>query len=70
MLKILVLVSGGGTNLQAILDAVDDGTVTNAESSAVHEALGSRTPSAASAVWTSLRTLLAIARHLQTPDAL
>lgn len=35
MLKILVLVSGGGTNLQAILDAVDDGTVTNAEVAAV-----------------------------------
>ena len=31
MLKIGVLVSGGGTNLQAILDAIDAGTVTNAE---------------------------------------
>ena len=31
MLKIAVLVSGGGTNLQAILDAIDDGTITNAE---------------------------------------
>lgn len=30
MLKVLVLVSGGGTNLQAILDAVDSGEVTNA----------------------------------------
>nr|WP_296156378.1 phosphoribosylglycinamide formyltransferase [uncultured Blautia sp.] len=31
MLKLGVLVSGGGTNLQAILDAIDAGTVTNAE---------------------------------------
>ena len=31
MLKLGVLVSGGGTNLQAILDAIDEGTVTNAE---------------------------------------
>lgn len=31
MLKVGVLVSGGGTNLQAILDAVDNGTVTNAK---------------------------------------
>ena len=30
MLKLGVLVSGGGTNLQAILDAIDDGTITNA----------------------------------------
>lgn len=29
MLKIAVLVSGGGTNLQAILDAINDGTITN-----------------------------------------
>ena len=29
MLKIVVLVSGGGTNLQAIIDAVDNGTITN-----------------------------------------
>ncbi|MBR6626845.1 MAG: phosphoribosylglycinamide formyltransferase [Lachnospiraceae bacterium] len=29
MLKVVVLVSGGGTNLQAIIDAVADGTVTN-----------------------------------------
>ncbi len=29
MLKIAVLVSGGGTNLQAIIDGVDDGTITN-----------------------------------------
>lgn len=29
MLKIIVLVSGGGTNLQAIIDAVANGTVTN-----------------------------------------
>ncbi len=31
MLKVGVLVSGGGTNLQAILDAVDSGRITNAE---------------------------------------
>lgn len=29
MLKIAVLVSGGGTNLQAIMDAIDDQTITN-----------------------------------------
>lgn len=31
MLKIAVLVSGGGTNLQAIIDAIDAGAITNAE---------------------------------------
>lgn len=31
MLRVLVLVSGGGTNLQAIIDAVDAGKITNAE---------------------------------------
>lgn len=31
MLRVGVMVSGGGTNLQAILDAVDAGKVTNAE---------------------------------------
>lgn len=35
MLKVAVLVSGGGTNLQAILDSVDDGVITNAEISLV-----------------------------------
>ena len=30
MLRVCVLVSGGGTNLQAILDAMDHGAVTNA----------------------------------------
>ena len=35
MLKIAVLVSGGGTNLQAIIDAMADGTITNAEISVV-----------------------------------
>ncbi len=30
MLKIAVLVSGGGTNLQAIMDAIDAGAITNA----------------------------------------
>ena len=31
MLRVLVLVSGGGTNLQAIIDRVADGTITNTE---------------------------------------
>lgn len=31
MLKVLILVSGGGTNLQAIIDRVQDGTITNTE---------------------------------------
>ena len=31
MLRVVVLVSGGGTNLQAIIDKVKDGTVTNTE---------------------------------------
>ena len=31
MLKICVCVSGGGTNLQAIIDAIDNGTITNAQ---------------------------------------
>lgn len=31
MLRVGVMVSGGGTNLQAILDAVDNGTITNAK---------------------------------------
>ena len=31
MLKVGVMVSGGGTNLQAILDAIDNGTITNTE---------------------------------------
>lgn len=31
MLRVGVMVSGGGTNLQAILDAIEAGTVTNAE---------------------------------------
>ena len=35
MLKVAVLVSGGGTNLQAILDAIDSGRITNAEVSLV-----------------------------------
>lgn len=30
MLKLAVLVSGGGTNLQAIMDAIDSGRITNA----------------------------------------
>ena len=35
MLKMAVLVSGGGTNLQAILDNIRDGGITNAEISVV-----------------------------------
>ena len=35
MLKVAVCVSGGGTNLQAILDRVEDGTITNTEISLV-----------------------------------
>ena len=31
MLKLAVCVSGGGTNLQAIIDAIDNGTITNAK---------------------------------------
>lgn len=35
MLKLAVLVSGGGTNLQAIIDGMADGRITNAEISVV-----------------------------------
>lgn len=35
MLKIAVLVSGGGTNLQAIIDRIQDGRITNTEISVV-----------------------------------
>jgi phosphoribosylglycinamide formyltransferase-1 len=35
MLKMAVLVSGGGTNLQAIMDKIDDKSITNAEISVV-----------------------------------
>lgn len=35
MLKIVVCVSGGGTNLQAIFDGIDGGTITNTEVIAV-----------------------------------
>ena len=38
MLKVGVLVSGGGTNLQAILDAIDSGKITNAEVSQIGRA--------------------------------
>lgn len=31
MLRVMVLVSGGGTNLQAIIDAVESGSITNVE---------------------------------------
>lgn len=35
MLKLVVLVSGGGTNLQAIMDAITEGTISNTEIAAV-----------------------------------
>ena len=35
MLKIVVLVSGGGTNLQAIMDSIDNGTIRNTKIEAV-----------------------------------
>lgn len=35
MLKMVVMVSGGGTNLQAIMDAIDSGRITNAHIEAV-----------------------------------
>lgn len=35
MLKMVVMVSGGGTNLQAIMDAIDNGKITNARIEAV-----------------------------------
>ncbi len=35
MLRVVICVSGGGTNLQAILDAIDSGRVTNTEILAV-----------------------------------
>jgi len=35
MLKMAVLVSGGGTNLQAIIDSIANGSITNAEISVV-----------------------------------
>lgn len=35
MLRVLVMVSGGGTNLQAIIDAVKTGRITNTELAAV-----------------------------------
>lgn len=35
MLRVVVMVSGGGTNLQAILDAMDGGKITNTEIVAV-----------------------------------
>ncbi|MCI5995932.1 MAG: phosphoribosylglycinamide formyltransferase [Blautia sp.] len=35
MLKLAVLVSGGGTNLQAIIDGIADGSITNTEISVV-----------------------------------
>ena len=35
MLRVAVMVSGGGTNLQAIIDAVESGRITNTELVAV-----------------------------------
>ena len=31
MLRVLVMVSGGGTNLQAVMDSIDDGRIRNAQ---------------------------------------
>ena len=35
MLRVAVMVSGGGTNLQAIIDGVKNGTITNTQIAAV-----------------------------------
>lgn len=35
MLNVVVLVSGGGTNLQALIDSIDKGAITGARISAV-----------------------------------
>ena len=35
MLRLVVMVSGGGTNLQAIIDAIAQGSITNAQIAAV-----------------------------------
>ena len=35
MLRIVVCVSGGGTNLQAIIDGIEKGSITNTEIAAV-----------------------------------
>ena len=51
MLKVAVLVSGGGTNLQAILDAVETGRIRNAEVVAVI----SNNPQAGKKAWHSRR---------------
>ena len=39
-MKIAVCVSGGGTNLQAIIDAIDNGTITNTEIAVVKDYAG------------------------------
>ena len=44
MLKVAVLVSGGGTDLQRSSHAIDNGTITNAEVSVVIVTTGMRTP--------------------------
>ena len=44
MLKIAVLVSGGGTNLQAIIDAVADGGIKDTEITAVIAITGMHLP--------------------------
>ena len=51
MLRVGVMVSGGGTNLQAILDAVDAGEITNAEIAVVI----SNNPGAVLSLTSSLR---------------
>ena len=44
MLRVGVMVSGGGTNLQAILDSIDNGTIRNARVEAVISNNRSATP--------------------------
>ena len=44
MLRVGVMVSGGGTNLQAILDAVDAGEITNAEIAVVISTIRAHMP--------------------------
>ena len=36
-MKIAICVSGGGTNLQAIIDAIDNGTITNTQIEVVYQ---------------------------------
>ena len=51
MLRVGVMVSGGGTNLQAILDAVDAGEITNAEIAVVISNNPGACPGAGKETW-------------------